>query len=327
MTKRLIVLIGLALLGSCASSGPEGMEEGGGAARARSAEETMVLGEDLLRAGQWEEARLEFEQAIAINPNLTAAWIGLGRVDREMGEAARAERSYARAVELSPENFDARYGQAFMLHLLDRLHEAVRGYLEALRLREDDFDANLNLATAYLQLGEASAGLAYAERAVRVAPESGPARVNLGVTYAALGRHEDAVTEYQQAAELMDLTPELLLNLADSLGKTGRFEEMVGVAEQMVMMHPSALGYERLGAGLFSLRKYDEALGAFEQALELDSGHYPAWNGVGVSYLNRYLWSNKKDKGSLDRAVDALRRSIRIERRQPKVLEWLSRYG
>jgi tetratricopeptide (TPR) repeat protein len=291
------------------------------------AQHAMARAELLHEQGLDMVALAEFERAIAINPELTTAYIGMAEIHQRHGNYEQAESSFRRAAEVEPTNFQAHYGQGLMLQLLNRIADAVRAYLRALQLRPTDFDANLNLATAYLQLDEASAGLVYAQRAVSLEPDNGPARVNLGAIYAALGDHESAVIEYQQAAELVDLGPELLLNLASSLGHTGRFAEMQNTLEQLIAIEPSAIAYERLAAANFRQGAFDEALANFRTALDYDPNHYPALNGIGVTLLNRWLLSGKEDLESRNEALRALRRSLQIQRRQPMVLDLVSRYG
>jgi tetratricopeptide (TPR) repeat protein len=269
----------------------------------------------------------EFERAIAINPTLTPAFIGMGDIHRKQGDLTSAETDYQRAAQLEPSNFKAQYGDGLMLQLLGRIAESVRAYLRAISISPNDFDANLNLATAYFQLGEASSGLPYAQRAVALNGSSGPARVNLGAIYASLGEYSRAVSEYQQAAELMDLSPELLLNLADSLGKIGKYAEMQAVLEQLVGKTPSAPGYERLATAMFRQERYDDSLANFRKALELDANYYPALNGVAVNLLNKYITSERQDLDSRRQAVEALRKSLQIEPKQPAVIDLLSRYG
>lgn len=280
----------------------------------------------LKEQGLSEAALRELERAIEHNPELTVAYLAAGDIYREKGEYASAERRYGRAAQLEPRNFDAQYLHGLTLQLLDRASDAIRAYLNALSIRPDDFNANLNLATAYLQLGEARQALPYAERAVRANGSSAEARTNLGAVYFNLGRFEDAVVEYQQAAELAPLSAPLLLNLADALGKSGRHAEMVNTLEQLVRTEPTAVGYERLGSGLFRLRRYDEALAAFRKSLEIDPNYYPALNGVGVCRLNQYLWSNQSDEAARQEAMQCFRRSLQLERNQPKIVELIGRY-
>lgn len=292
-----------------------------------AASESVTRAEMLKAEGDINAALVEFERAIEVNPNMTVAYLGAGDIYRERGDYPEAEKRYARAADLEPRNFDAQYRHGLTLQLLNRVSEAVRAYLRALSIRPDDFEANLNLATAYLQLQEPAQALPYAQRAVRLNPSSGPARVNLGSVYAAMGRHSEAVTEYLQAAEQMELSAELLLNLADSYGKIELYTEMIGTLEQLVARNPSAIAYERLGFARFRVKNYDAALDSFQSALAIDANHYPALNGVGVCLLNRFLWSDKKDRDALDDAMRALKRSLQIQPSQPRIVELVTRYG
>jgi len=280
-----------------------------------------------LAVGNSEEALRLLTAAIEQNPELTVAHLMVGDIERERGNYAEAEKSYRTAATIEPRNFDAQYLHGLTLHLMNRLGDAIRAYLRALAIRPDDFDANLNLATAYLQLDEPAQGLAYAERAVVLNPSSGPAHANLGAIYAAMDRYEAAVTEYQAAAELTDLTPDLLLNLANSLGKLDRYPEMVNTLNAVMDMQPSAVALERLGFAHFKLREYDLAATEFQRAIDMDPRHYPAMNGLGVCLLNQYLASGREDDATRREAVDLFRRSLRINSRQPKIVELLSRFG
>ncbi len=325
----LLAAVGLAGCGSDGTPRPD---------RPQQAQQPMPTtavdrAQQLRAQGISDEALAEFERAIAENPNLTVAYLGAGAIYREKGDYTSAETRYRRATELEPSNFDAQFGLALTLQLLDRSSEAVRSYLRALSIRPDDFESNLNLGTTYLSLGEPAQARPYAERAVRLNPGSGPARVNLGAVYAQLAQHEAAVIEYQQAAELMDLNAELLLNWAGSLGEVGRYSEMASTLQQLTRLYDtgraqaSPVAYERLGSALFRLKRYDEALVAFARATEVDPLHYPAWNGIGVCRLNTYLWTQRQDQRALREAIDALRRSLRIESNQPKIVELVRRYG
>lgn len=333
----LATLIALPLAGptGCATSGSGSGDAGPSGTPNRTARRTEARAEAqnaaanaarLRSEGVTNEALAEFERAIEINPELTIAYVGAAELYTEQGLYGEAEQKYRRATELEPANFDAQYGHGLVLQLLNRITESVRAYLRALALRPDDFDANLNVATAYMQLDEPRQARPYAERAVRLNPEDGNARVNLGAVYGALEMHDAAVVEYQQAAELIALGPELLLNLADSLGKTGRYPEMASTLSQLVRIDPSAVAHERLGSALFKLKRYDEALASFREATGVDPAHYPAWNGVGVCLLNRYLWSERQDAAARTGALDALRRSLQIKPNQSRIIELVRRY-
>lgn len=315
----------MALVGVCAAAGCQ-TERSQLGARAQTRQH-IRLATEAKREGRYEDALRELQSAIAINPQLTTAHMDMGALYRLTGDYGAAEVSFRRAVQLEPENFDARYSHGLTLQILGRLVDAIREYIEALKLEPYDPDANLNLATAYLQIGEPASALPYARRAVALMPDNGPARVNLGAILAGLDKHDEAVIEYQAAAERMDLTSPLLLNLADSLGKSGRYREMATTLSQLVDMEPSAVAHERLGFANFRMGRYEDALASFRESVGMDPNHFPALNGVGVCLLNRWLLSGQSDHQAYEEAIGSLRRSLQANRRQPRVVDLLARYG
>lgn len=282
----------------------------------------------LMTQGLEDPAIKEFERAILINPKMTPAYLGIAEIQKKRGNFVEAQVKFEKAAEIEPTNFEAQYNNGLMLQLLNRTADAIRAYINAIWIKPDDFDANLNLATAYLQFNEPASGLVYAKRAVKLKGDSGPARFNLGALYAAVNDHENAIIEYQQAAELFrELSPELLLNLSDSLAKVGRLDEAQNTLEQLIRAKPTAVAHERLASCLFRLKKYEESLVEFRKAIEIDVNYYPALNGVGVCLLNKWLLSDKLDMDSKYEAIQNLRRSLQVERRQPSVIDLINRYG
>lgn len=306
-----------------------GLDEVAGGGTPSTREDLALENARAFRAtGDVRSALVELERAIAINPRFTLALLEAGDLHMSMGETALAERSFAAAARSEPNNYDAQFRHAGALRALGRTDEAIRAYLRALAVRPNEFDALLGLSTAYLEGGDAEQALPFAERAAKAQPRSGEARMHLGVTLAALDRHDEAVVEYRQAAELLPKpAPALLLNMAESFNRLGRYAEMVGALTEVVAAEPSPVAYERLGSGLFRLKRYDESLGAFQKAVEMDAEYAPALNGVAVCELNNYLWSGKSDGASRERAVEAMRRSLRIDRQQPRIIELLRRYS
>lgn len=305
-----------------------GVGDGGGAGRARGGTEQIVEEALALAAGGREDEALAIlTRAIERNPMLGVAHIAMADIYTSRGDYTDAERSYATAAKVEPNNFTAQFKHGLTLHLLNRVADAIRAYLRALALQPDDFEANLNIATAYLQLDGPRQAVPYALRAVALNPASGPAHANLGAVYSALDRHLEAIREYESASELMELKPELLLNLAESLGKAARYQQMVNTLDELLRLKPSAAAYERLGFAHFKLRRYERAIESFRGGIALDRAYYPALNGLGVCLLNQFLVSARRDEAALTEALAALRASLRINQNQPRIVELLSRYG
>jgi len=290
------------------------------------ATENFNRGKSLVNKGQAVQALLAFERAIESNPTMTAAYIGAGQIYQQQGDFASAADRFGQAADLEPRNFDAQYGYGLALQMLERVSESIRAYLKAISIKPNDFNANLNLAIAYFQVGEPAEALPYARRAVQLNAKSSEARVNLGAIHGAMEQHDEAVNEYLQALDLGPLQPPVLLNLAESYNKLKRYDEMVNTLQQLVRTSPSQVAYERLGSGLFRLKKYDDAEAAFRKAIELDANHFPAFNGIGVCMLNKFVWGGGVDDAMKKDAVGFLRRSLQIDANQPRIVDLVSRY-
>jgi tetratricopeptide (TPR) repeat protein len=188
-------------------------------------------------------------------------------------------------------------------------------------------DSNLNLATTYLQMEDPQSALVFAEKAVQTDPANGAARANLGAIYEQLDRTAEAIDQYLIALELIDDNAPLMLNLINALGKERRYREAVNTAAMLVRVSPSANAYERLGWGHFRLGEYEESIQAYRAAVDLDSQHWPSWSGIGVNALNQWLLSNREDTAAFNEARRAFRRSLQINRDQPRLVTVMSNYG
>lgn len=278
-------------------------------------------------SGDYDVALSLFQDILAENPMVTTAYIGTGEIYLAQKDYSRAEAAYGRAARLEPGSFKAQFGHGLALQLLDRVVEAIRAYQRALTIEPEDPRANLSMATAYLQIDEPESALAFARKSVEIDPFNGAARANLGAAYEKLGQNEPAINEYVAAMELMEPTSQLLMNLVNVLAKEKRYTEAVNAAETLVRLDPFANGYERLGWAYFRLNNPTKSMEAYRRAVDLDDGHWPSWNGIGINALNAWLISDRTNDDARLQARDALRRSLQINARQSKVLALMDRYN
>ncbi len=339
LLKTVAIVAAVAL--SCGSSiGCQLFSGGSGSAKAtRSAQRsapveptaqeqtTLSAATQLRTAGDNEAALALFQELLEKNPLLPEAYVGIGDVRFAQGRFVEAEPSYKRAVTLDPADFQAQYGHGRSLQMLGRLAESIGAYQRALVANPKSAEVNLNMATAYLSLGDPRVAAQFAERAVQLEPRSGAAHVNLGVAYERLGRPADALMQYQAAAELLPQTPQLLTNMVNAYVADGRYPEAVNTAIALTKLASGPETYERLGWAEFRAGNYDSSSVAYRQAVVLDPNYWPAWNGIGVNALNRWLLSEKKDSVAASEARRAFRASMQANPNQPKVLKLYTTYG
>ena len=283
--------------------------------------------EAVATSGDYAVAMAMFREILDDNPVATPAIIGIGDIYLEQEDYSAAEPVFARAARLEPRNFSAQFKHGIALQMLDRLVEAVRAYHRALTIKPNDIDANLNIATTYLQMGEPRSAVTFAERVVELSPSNGPAQANLGAAYEQLDEPDKAISAYITAAELMEPSPALMRNLLNMLASEGRYREAVNTAENLLKLEESAEVYERLGWAYFRLGEYDRSVTAYERAVALQDDHWRALNGLAVNALNQWLVSEKRDTTARLTAQDGFRRSLRVNKEQPKVISLMLEYG
>jgi len=99
------------------------------------------------------EARRLYEQAIAIEPDFTNAYLNLGAVLCESGDCDEAVRVFSKGIEHRPEEPLLYFNRAVALEDLNRFEEALASYDLALQLDPNLADAHFNVGRLYDELG------------------------------------------------------------------------------------------------------------------------------------------------------------------------------
>lgn len=287
----------------------------------------LIAAEHIADAGDHEAAIRMFEELLAQNPTMTDAYLGLGAIHIERGNFKAAETNYSRAARLEPRNFDAQFGHGTVLESLHRYSEAARAYQRALAIRPGSIEANIGIANSYLATNRPEAAISFAQAAARLEPENVESRLSLATAYEQAGLFEDAVRELEVAMELGDTTEELLFRVIAAYMKAKRWQEAANAADTLIKVAQSAAAYERLGRAYFRLRHYELSMEAYRMAVELDPGHWPSLNGVGVNALNAWLRSERSDTEMSLEAREAFHSSLRVNPNQPKLVEILTSYS
>lgn len=319
-----ITAAALAMVVLCGLSACSGL--GRSSARDRAARGHLAQAQSYLSQGLSDAALESFGLALEQNPRLLEAQMGIGGIYRQRGDYQQAETAYLRATEIAPSSFDAYYLLALMRQLGGKLEEAVRAYLRALTINPRSFEANSHLAATYLQLNRPAEALPYARRSTQLKAGDQAAWANLAAAHSLLAQYEEAVEAYRQAVELGEQHEALLLGLADAHLRLGRYERATNVLDAVIRKHPSSTAYERLGYCRFKQRDFENALGSYRSAVELDPKDTAALNGLGACLMTLYLQSDRGDSARRDEALRAWRQSLSVRGDQPRITDLIARY-
>jgi arylsulfatase A-like enzyme/cytochrome c-type biogenesis protein CcmH/NrfG len=202
-----------------------------------TAEDAVVLGDNLLSAGRLEEAALILQRAERENPSFPQPLISLAAVriqERKYDEAAAA---CEKVLKLAPDHI-----------------EALRRLGDLALLRQD-----LNTAAArYARILEVDAG-------------DVPAMTKLGVVRMRSGRPDEAMRLFREAIDREPGNAEALLYLAGGLASAGRSADALPFFERALKADPtSTMALNGLGLARLDLGDTSGAVAAFRESLRLD---------------------------------------------------------
>lgn len=193
--------------------------------------------------GDPQRALVHLERAVALAPAWPDAHLAHGNVQWLAGVAGGAEESYRRAILLAPGSAAAQRNLAFLLQSSGRREESLELLRRAHELEPGHPEAAWELVKTLLDTGEAGAARVAAERTLAVDGENPAGLRCLGLVHLLQHEPQAALERFERAAVLAPHDSESWLH--------------AGIAAQ-------------------ELGRLDEALAAYERALELKPDHPPA---------------------------------------------------
>jgi tetratricopeptide (TPR) repeat protein len=224
--------------------------------------------------GLHERALLALQDAVRIDPDIPYYWMRLGQELQRAGRFQEAVEAMEAAVEREPD--DSNYHAALASILLSQLSEqgglarARDAALEALRLDRANTWAWTILASVERQAGNPEVAVRAAERSVELEPNHAWTHLGLAESLAAMGRTAEALESLERAA-LLDLEPSARAALARNLLDCGkaeraRQEALTAIEEE----RESKVSWIVLAHAESALGQWEPAVRAWREAVRLD---------------------------------------------------------
>lgn len=237
--------------------------------------------------------------SVNLHPPIPAVFIATGDLQVARGEIAAAEDSYRHALSLEPRSVHARVGLAKIRFLQNMLPEALNLLEANLAMAHHHGESHALLAQTYQRLGH---------------PEKARDQEFLAKAFWVSTRPDDPVLVAMEA-EAVD--SQSLAQRGARLVNRGSYLEAEALFRQVLTLHQdNAVDHINLGTALAGLSKVDEAVDAYERALELSPEDSKALNGMALALVKR---------GDLGGAETALRRCIAAHPGDPQAHYHLGR--
>ena len=164
------------------------------------AEAHVARGLAISLSKRYDEAELEFQTAIRLDPKSFEAYYFYARASVQQGKQQEAARLFEKAAEVKPDDYQAPQLLAMVYRGLGREADAQesnrRALLRAekhLELHPDDARALYLGANALCQLGERARSVDWAQRALAIDPEDCGILYNIACVFALLGKADEAI--------------------------------------------------------------------------------------------------------------------------------------
>jgi len=181
---------------------------------------------------------------------------------------AAAEREFRKAIELNPNNPDARQGYAVFLFSRNRFDQAISEIQKALELDPLSLQVRLNAGFLYWFGNRLDEAMVQVNKMIELEPKFFAAYWLLGAIYWLQGRHEEAPECYQKSLDL-NFSQHVLGGLGSIYGTLGKRDEALRILNQLLEMkkqqNVNAFHLVRVYGGLGDIDKTVEWL---ERALE-----------------------------------------------------------
>lgn len=334
MRLRLIILMSLLVLASCAGSTPPPENESSAVhkmsdghsrslylySRARLAthegdypsalsllrdaiehdpESAMLhseVAEIKLKIGQVPEALEYINKAIKLDPAYRPPYVLAGVLMASAGKDWEAADYLRKAIKLDPSKEDAYLHLALSLMRLFEYEETVATLKALVKLNPDSVLGHYYLGRTYGQMKLYREALGFFKKTLELRPEFDQAAIDMAATYEAMGDYPQAIESYRALLGQDENRGAVLQRLIQLLIQQRRFPEAL---EQLQNAVKSGLGGQetlrKIGLVHLELEQYDEAITVFGAMLDKD----PA-----AHHIRLYLGIAFEEKGDLDKAYE-----------------------
>lgn len=141
-----------------------------------------------VQVGYWRNSETLYTHALAVTKNSCAAYLGMGAVLNEQGDAMGAVHMCQEAVRIDPSYEDAEFGLGIALAQVGRVEEAIFHLEKAIEVRPANVKARINLGVMHAQNGKWDPAITQFREALKTDPANEAAQYNLDAAIAEKSR-------------------------------------------------------------------------------------------------------------------------------------------
>lgn len=261
--------------------------------------------------GKYEDALVQYEKYLAHYPKDDNAYLNTAVIYVKNKKYNLAITNLNRAIEINSKNIMAKAELAYVYQMLKDYRSANAIYDEI--VKPDTQDANLlyNAALSYQNVNNFEKAISCYEKSLSIKQnqevkyELANCYVNYAAQFVDKKNYEQAVVFYDKATTLNPDNQVAYTGLAfchQSLGNSQKSSELYERA--VSISSKTDEDFIAYGKSLYELKKYDEAKGALEKAIELNPNIAAAHEILGDVYMQLQMPENAKKEYEASLKID-----------------------
>lgn len=204
-------------------------------------------GEKCFNRENYDQAILEFQKAVEIDPNFIGAHLFLGKTYFQLGRLEEAEKETKEALEVN------------------RNYEHAKELLEEIKQKHKEQGDGYRKQKAY------DKALKAYQHAIRIDDKYKEAYHNLGFLYRMMKKYDEAIQAYEKAIEIDKWSHGTYSNLSFVYRKIGDPDKAVDLLKRAIAIKPDyQRAYHNLADTYFEMKNLHDASNTILKALELD---------------------------------------------------------
>lgn len=234
--------------------------------------------------GEYDAAIADYTQAIQHDPENADAYYNRGLAHMDSGQLESAIQDFSSVLEQSPSDADAYYNRGLVSYKLGDYQSAIQDYTQAILNNPDSPYPYLNRGLAYSAAGNKQAAMADYTQAIRVDPQNADAYYSRGRARFALADYKGAMEDYSTVIDLDPDNVEALVNRCSVQLNLFEYEAAVEDCTRAIELDPDDwAAYNNRCVANFNLKQYQNAIDDCTRTLELNPDNAKAYSNRGLS--------------------------------------------
>lgn len=252
---------------------------------------------EMYEEGNYQDAISYLQALLKKEPNNPVYWGRLGSAYAQLNNFKESTAALKQAIKLDPKNVQAMYNLSIVYSENGSHKEAQKIIQQALKLNPKNAMLQASLGNVLIDEQKYDKAKKVYEQIVEAKPDFDVGHFNLGVINYQSRNLDDAKKNYKEVLEINPADSGAKENLAAIHIIQGDFEEAVDYLLEVVNSNPGddmilENAYYNLGVAYLRLKKYKDALEAFEAAIEIEPWDMAAY--VNAAILSEELGEKAK---------------------------------